>query len=125
MAITDLPAVIQDRVGGLSDCLGVRLDVTRFWEDEFRPGWYCRFLGVVLKSSAFTVHVAGSLAVSLQGDPQDEVDLFLFVNGERVGRFESPYQYLHRKGGEPFRWDDLEDGYEHQKTLQAVAMTDA
>lgn len=120
----EIPAILHERIISLSNEIDVRLEVTRFWADEFRPGWYCRFWGQLHESSAFAVHVAGSLAVDLSGDRRDEIDLFLFVNGDRVGRLDAPYQYLHRRSDGPFRWLNIDDGFEVQKTLRAIAMID-
>ena len=115
---------LLDRIDRISAGCGVLLQVTRSWEDEFRPGWYCRFRGVVHKSPALTIQVAGSLAVDRTGQREDELDLFLFANGDRLGRLEKPYEYLHRRGAGPLRWDDLDEGWQAQRTLNAVAMSD-
>lgn len=118
------PGELLERIRRLSDECGVALQLTRFWANEFRPGWYCRFHGVVHESQVLTIHVAGSLAVELSGARQDEVELFLFANGHRVGKLEEPYEYLHRRGEEPFSWADLDEGFRAQQTLKSIAMID-
>jgi hypothetical protein len=120
----EAPGELLERIRSLSTECGVALELTRFWANEFRPGWYCRFRGAVHESLALTIHIAGSLAVDLAGERQDEVELFLFANGDRLGRLEKPYEYLHRRGEGPFQWADLDDGFQVQKTLRSIAMID-
>jgi hypothetical protein len=80
--------------------------------------------GIVQGPRSLTVHVADSLAVDLPGEWEDEIDLFLFASGDRLGRLERPYEYLHRRGDGPFRWVNLDKGFEGQRPLKAIAMTD-
>lgn len=116
------PKVISERLSHLSADCGVELMVVRFWENEFRAGWYCRFRGVAIKSEFLVIELAGTLAVELEGDGSDEIDLFVFVNGIRVSPFNEPnsYKYLWRRGSDSFRWDYLDDGagYEQFHTLE-------
>jgi hypothetical protein len=108
----DIPAVISDRVATLSAECGTPLRIVSYWENEFRPGWYCRFRGVGLKSDFLVIELAGTLAVELVETRSDEVDMFIFVNGVRVTNSnpKSPGKYLWRRGSEQFRWDYLDDG---------------
>ena len=120
----EAPGELVARLERLSAECGVAFELTRFWANEFRPGWFCRFRGVLHESRALTVQVVGSLAVDLAGERQDEVELFLFANGVRLGRLERPYEYLHRRGGGPFLWADLDEGFRAQTTLGSIAMDD-
>lgn len=110
----DIPATIRDRLASLSAECGVPLQVFRYWENEYRPGWYCRFRGTALKSDLLVIELAGTLVVELDEGRFDEVDLFVFVNGIRVNDLgpRSSGNYLHRRGSQPFQWDRLDEGYE-------------
>lgn len=119
-----IPDIITQNLQQLSNECGVALHLTHYWENEFCPGWYCRFHGIVHQSDLLSVELAGSLVIAIDQHHKDEVDLFLFVNGVRVGPIDSPYQYLHRRDSTPFRWDDLDSGFEQQKTLTSITMSD-
>ncbi|MEM8531083.1 MAG: hypothetical protein AAGF95_09590 [Chloroflexota bacterium] len=118
-----IPDIITQSIEQLSDECGIALQITRYWENEFGPGWYCRFHGIVHQSDLLQVELAGSLTIAIDQHHKNEIDLFLFVNGVRVGQIDNPHQYLHRQGSEPLRWDDLDPGFEHQKTLAAITMS--
>lgn len=120
----EAPGELLERITRLSAECGVAFELTRFWENEFRPGWYCRFRAVVLESRALTLQIAGSLAVDPTGERQDEVDLFVFANGDRLGKLDKPDEYLHRRGAGPFLWADLDEGFQTQRTLRSIAMID-
>ena len=118
------PDELLDRMNSLSAACGVTFQITRFWPNEFRPGWYCRFQGAVHESPLLTIHLAGSLTINLTGERQDEVEVFLFANGERLGKLDNPYEYLHRRGEAAFHWADLDEAFRVQRTLKSIAMLD-
>ena len=120
----NIPNIITQNLQQLSDECGIALRVTRHWENEFRPGWYCRFHGTVHHSDLLSVELAGSLAIAIDQHHKNEIDLFLFINGIRVGPIDNPYQYLHRRSNTGFRWDDLDPGFEQHKTLISITMSE-
>lgn len=107
-----IPDAISSRLAKLSTECGTSLRVVSYWQNECRPGWYCRFRGVALKSAFLVIELAGTLSVELDETRPDEVDLFIFVNGIRLtnSNLNSPGRYLWRRGSEPFRWDYMDDG---------------
>jgi hypothetical protein len=120
----DAPAVIEERVRQLSSECGAEFQIIRFWQNEYRPGWYCRFYGCIHRSELLLIELAGSLAIELDEKHKDDVDLFVFVNGTRVGQLQAPYRYLHRNGQGSLNWEDLDPGFENQLTLADITMTD-
>jgi hypothetical protein len=118
-----VPTPIAERLARLSAECGTELKVVSHWANEFRPGWYCRFRGTVLASELLVIELAGTLAIELQEDKSDEVDLFVFVNGRRVSiqparqPSEPSGKYLWRRGTAPLTWDCLDDGYDSFQTL--------
>ncbi len=102
----NIPEVIHNRLADLSKDCGVALRVVKYWENEFRPGWYCWFRGVATESRLLRIELAGTLSIELGSNQVDETDMFLFVNGVRLGPLASPYKYLWRRGSEVFIWDD-------------------
>jgi hypothetical protein len=111
------PEPILDRLQTFSAELGVSLTIVQFWENEFRPGWCFRFHGVVHNSKLLLLEIAGTMAVELSPGRSDEVDLFLFVNGKRVGLKTAPFQYLTRIGSGSLSWDDVDPAYEQFDSL--------
>lgn len=112
-----IPKIIQDRLAELSTECGVTLRVVKHWENQFRPGWYCWFRGAVTDTQLVRIEFAGTLAIELGTDRKDETDMFVFVNGVRVGPLASPNKYLRRCGCEPFSWDNQDPGFETWATL--------
>ena len=112
-----VPKIIHDRLAELSNECGVTLRVVKHWENESRPGWYCWFRGTVTDSRLLRIELAGTLAIELGPDRDDETDMFAFVNGVRVGPLASPNKYLWRRGSELFNWDDQDPGFETWTTL--------
>ena len=110
---------VLDRVQQLSDEFGMKFSVERQWENEFGPGAYCRVYGCVHESANLRIELVGSLAVGPKGD---YLDLFIVVNGVRVSPVTEPFRYLHRRNPGPFRWDDLNQGYEVQTTLEGLLL---
>lgn len=108
----NIPEVIHDRLADLSKECGVTLRVVKHWENEFRPGWYCWFRGVATESRLLRIELAGTLAIELGSNQVGETDMFLFVNGVRLGPLASPYNYLWRRGSEVFSWDNQDPGFE-------------
>ncbi len=105
-----IPQIIHDRLANLSTQCGATLRVVKHWENEFRPGLYCWFRGTVTDSRLLRIELAGTLAIELAPDQHDETDMFVFVNGVRLGPLASPNNYLWRRGSELFRWDDHDPG---------------
>jgi hypothetical protein len=113
-----VPHIVQERLAKLSAECGVALRVVKHWENEFRPGWLCWFRGTVTNSQLIRVELAGTLAIELGSEREDETDMFVFVNGARVGLQASPRKYLWRRGKDHFIWDDQDQGYEDWTTLE-------
>ena len=111
------PKIILDRLADLSKECGVTLRVVKHWENESHPGLYCWFRGIVSDSRLVRIELAGTLAIELDPNRDDETDMFVFVNGVRVVPLDSPYKYLWRRGSDRFRWDDLDPGFETWTTL--------
>jgi hypothetical protein len=114
-----IPEIVLDRVQELSHELKVEFSVERHWENEFGSGYYCRVHGSVHESPALSIELVGSLAV---GTRADKVDLFVLVNGVRVGPATRPFHYLHRRDPGPFSWEDLDEGYGVQTTLDGLLL---
>lgn len=116
----DIPESLLERLAKLSVDCGVELRVDKFWESDFRPGWLCWFRGEVLQSPQLKIEVAGTLCIELDPERPDHVDLFVFVNGERVApkdpRSKFRFDYLVRIGSRSFIWEDQDPGYEQVKT---------
>jgi hypothetical protein len=110
---------VLDRVDRLAAELGVPLAIERHWGNESGSGHYCRVLGTIHDSSSLRVDIVGSLAI---GTKADETDLFVLVNGVRVSPVDDPFAYLHRREGEGFCWDDLDEGYQVQTTLDGLLL---
>ena len=120
-----IPSVISQRLSQLGAECGTELQVVSHWANEFRPGWYCRFRGVAVRSDLLIIELAGTLAVELGADRSDDVDMFIFVNGTRVSAWnpKSAFKYLWRTGSDSLRWDYLDDGcgYDQFETLDNEA----
>lgn len=108
-----VPPEIMSRVEKIGERLQCELSVVQCWINEFRPGMYCRLRGVLHGSSALKIEVAGTLCVELTSDHKDQIDLFLFVNGRRVGLYREEYKYLIGRGEGDFVWDDDNPGFEN------------
>ena len=107
-----VPPEITSRVAKIGERLQCELSVVQCWLNEFRPGMYCRLRGVLHDSSAVKIEVAGTLCIELNGDRDDELDLFLFVNGRRVGLYRDGRKYLIGRGEGDLIWDDDDPGFE-------------
>jgi len=118
----NIPQIVVERVDQLATELMVPLRIERHWENEFGPGHYCRVHGIVQNSPVLRVELVGSLAI---GTKADEDDLFILVNGVRLSPMSTPFAYLHRPEGGEFRWDDLDEGYEVQTTLDDLLLRKA
>jgi hypothetical protein len=112
-----VPPEITSRIEKLSERLRCKLSVVQCWINEFRPGMYCRFRGVLHDSSVIKIEVAGTISVELTPTREDELDLFLFVNGRRVGLYKQGFKYLCGRANGDLRWDDTDEGYEGFDTL--------
>jgi len=99
--------------------LDVPLSIEKHWDNEFGPGHYCRVFGTIHDSKSLRVEIVGSLAI---GTKADETDLFILVNGIRVSPVDDSFAYLHRPEGESFRWDDLDEGYQVQTTVDGLLL---
>lgn len=117
--IVVVPQVILDRVRQLSDEFGVEFSIERHWENEFGAGYYCRVHGLVHESAHLRIELVGSLAT---GTHDDHLDLFIIANGVRVSPMTDPFRYLHRGDAGPFCWDNLDQGYEVQTTLNGLLL---
>lgn len=113
-----VPEVVLERLAKLSAECGTILRVVKHWESEYRPGWYCWFRGTALESQLVKIELAGTLAIDLTSEGEDETNLFVFVNGVRVGMKASPYKYLWRRGSGLFDWDDQDEGFENWESLE-------
>jgi len=113
------PQPLIERVRKLSTELGVELSIDRHWTNEEGTGDYCRAYGVLSDSEVFRVEVAVSISV---GTRADDVDLFVLVNGVRVGPTTDPTNYLHRDGDGDFRWDDIDEGFEDRNDLNSLLL---
>lgn len=123
-----VPSQLVERIEALSARLGSTLAIVRCWKSERgRPVLYCDFRGTIHKSPELILEVAGTLCAELTIERQDEIDLFLFVNGQRVGLYKWPshgrqnesFKYLIGHGDAPFVWDYNDEGFDQFDTLDS------
>jgi hypothetical protein len=81
---------------------------------------------VVLESDLLLIELAGTLAVELEAGRANEVHLFVFVNGTRLRDYSqnrrTVAKYLWRRGSEPFRWENLDEGYDGLISVNAKCL---
>lgn len=118
-----VPPEISARIETLSVRLGCSLNVARCWKSEGgRPVMYCNFRGALHSSPELLIEVAGTLCAELTIDRQDEIDLFVFINGQRVGVFDGKRinrDYLIGYGDAPFKWDYNDEGFDQFTNLDS------
>jgi hypothetical protein len=122
-----VPPQLTTRIEALSIRLGCALTVVRCWKnDGGRPRMYCDFRGVLHRSPELLIELAGTLCAELSNEPPDEIDLFVFINGRRVGvcdRDLDTRKYLIGYGGAQFVWDYNDEGFDQFMTLDAETFT--
>lgn len=84
---------------------------------------YCDFRGVLHESPELKVEVAGTLCAELTPDNEDETDLFIFLNGHRLGLYNESFKYLIGYGQKPFRWDYNDEGFDQFDILDSTTFT--
>ena len=117
------PPQISARIEALSIRLGCAMTVARCWRnDGGRPVMYCNFRGVLHRSQEMLIEVAGTLCAELSDERPDEIDLFVFINGRRIGVCDGNLdtrKYLIGHGDAPFVWDYNDEGFDQFTTLDA------
>ena len=73
---------------------------------------YCNVRGKLHESEELLIEIAGTVCAEMTPDTKDEIDLFLFVNGRRVGLHDQPFKYLIGYGDAPFVWDYNDEGFD-------------
>ena len=106
----------------LSKEVGCNLEIKKIWPEGENNGFYCRFYGILKETDLLKIEVAGSLCHRLfEGELNEEVDLFIFLNGERLTINQKPGNYLwkHKEG---FNWDDVDEGYHQKNSLKEILL---
>ncbi|MAX36758.1 MAG: hypothetical protein CME33_09365 [Gimesia sp.] len=113
-----IPSELKQRIDELSQRVGCKLTIVRCWQGDFdRPVMYCNVRGVLNESPDLLIEIAGTVCAELNPDRDDETNLFMFVNGDRVGLHDESFKYLIGYGNAPFAWDYNDEGFDQFLTL--------
>ncbi|WP_431686130.1 hypothetical protein [Hahella sp. NBU794] len=117
----EIELTAKEKLNELSERLGCKLEIRKFWADEFNPGFYFRFYGLVSDAIFMKVEVAGSYYFGLRnGEKIEEIDIFPFDNGERVSPCNTEhYLWVHR---DSIQWDSVEMGYECKYSMAELLL---
>lgn len=72
---------------------------------------YCNFKGVISDSPSFLLEIGGTLCCEITPGLDDLLDLFVFLNGQRLTRAVNGSDYLIGRGNSALKWDYDDDGY--------------
>ena len=107
-----VPPQIKNRIALLSARLDCDVEIVRCWQsDGGRPVMYCNFRALIKNSPACRLEYAGTLCCELTLGVEDLLDLFIFLNGQRLTRAVNGSDYLIGHGNAQIKWDYDDDGY--------------
>lgn len=107
-----VPPQIKNRIALLSARLDCDVEIVRCWQNEGgRSVMYCNFRAIIKNSPACRLEYAGTLRCELTPGHEDFLDLFIFMNGERLTRAVNGSKYLIGRGDSEIKWDYDDDGY--------------
>jgi hypothetical protein len=78
---------------------------------------YCNFRGTLHESPELLIEIAGTLCAELTAGRTDQISLFLFINGQRVGLYREPFKYLIGHGDRALDWGYNDEGFDQFETL--------
>ena len=108
-----VPLELNQLVTKTSERVGCTLAIIRCWQsDGGRHVYYANVRGVLNESPDLRLEIAGTVCAEMQENRADEINLFLFANGERIGLHSDPTSYLIGHGEESFAWDYNDEGFD-------------
>lgn len=111
------------RIATLADRLNCALSVLRCWKSDGGVSrMYCNFRGVLHRSPEILIEVAGTICADLTDELGDEINMFVFINGRRLGVLDDQIdtrKYLIGHGKASFRWDYNDCGFDQFTHLNA------
>lgn len=113
-----VPPELDQLVVAISRQVGCELAIVRCWQsDGGRPVLYANVRGTLNDSPHLVIEIAGTVCAELTTERDDEISLFLFVNGQRVGLHDQTYKYLIGNGSDPLLWACNDEGFDEFTTL--------
>ena len=117
----DVERTANEKLRELCANMGVDLEIRKLWPDEYGPGFYFRFYGVLQQTPLLKIEIVGSYYFGIRdGKESEEVDIFPFINDKRVSPCNSEDYIWKSING--LQWNQVDEGYDGRLTIRELLL---